>query len=594
MREPQHGDTNLTTLHGERARWEISQPIPPAIRECLPDISPMLCHVLYCRGYRTPESIEAFFTQGTISHDPFLLPDMDPAVVRLTRAIEKRETVAIYGDFDCDGITAAAILAEILSGLGLDPLVHVPERAEGHGLHPEALAAFADRRVTLLITADCGITALEEVQVAQGMGMDVIITDHHEPRPDGALPACIVVSPTRQDAVYPFRSLCGVGVAYKLLQALAQRIPSVPDLTALLDLVALGTVADVVPLVDENRSLVLQGLRRLQRTQRPGLLALFSAAGVDRGRIDPTSVSYYLAPRINAANRMATPQLAYDLMTATDPDVAEQLATQLSSLNQQRQLLVAEKFEEIAEQIGPPVQIHNEIQEGRRAPLLLVLGEWPAGVSGLLASRLLETYGLPAFVGSDTGDGPLTVSARGGPDTHIDEILEGCETSVPGGVFLGYGGHARAAGFRVERDRLPLVRDLLQEQARQQVRVDEIGSVLSIDAEVRLSALTLHAARQVKSLAPFGTGFPEPLFLARNVVLARRSPVSDGKHARFAARSGDTLIDGIYFGTSPAFLALPLESRLDIVFHLQLNERGGLIRQELCLRDWHAAAGPSS
>lgn len=576
----------MHTIRGNKCLWRLEQPMPADVREALNGMSPMLCHLLYYRGYRTVAEIEAFFSQGAVSHDPFLLTDMGEAVERITRAIEGGERVAVYGDFDCDGVTSAAVLVATLRGCGIEPIAHIPTRADGHGLHPEALAALADASVELVITADCGITAIEEVQVARGMGMEVIVTDHHEARADGSLPDCPTVCPTRHDSEYPCRFLCGVGVVYKLAQALSGRVPAAPDPEEVLDLVALGTVADVVQMRDENRSLVIRGLKRLQATQRPGLLALFRAAGVDPRRIDPISIGFYLAPRINAANRMASPQLAYDLITATDDDVADQLAAQLSTYNQQRQDLVAEKIAKIAEEIGDPSRITVEVLEGRRPPLLLLTGDWPVGISGLLASKLVDIYGLPAFVGSDAGDGIVSVSARSIPGVHIDEILEGCESSLPGGLFLGYGGHSGAGGFRVHQEHFPLARSALEQETSRQVRLEEVGAVLQIDAEVSLAALSVQSAQQLRSLAPFGSGFPEPLFLVRNVTLLRRSVVGDGKHARFTLQRGETCVDGVSFHAEPSFLELPLESKLDTVLHLQLNEWNGLVKPEMRLRDW--------
>lgn len=574
------------TLRGQKALWRIEKPIPADIRERLDGRSPMLCHLLYCRGYRSAEEIEAFFSQGTISHDPFLLPDMEAAVERIAQAVERREQVAVYGDFDCDGLSAAAILMSTLQGLGLAPIPHIPLRADGHGLHPEALADLADRGVGLVVTADCGIGAIEEVRVAHGMGMDVIVTDHHEARADGALPDCPAVDPTRHDAEYPCRFLCGAGVAYKLAQALACQIPDAADPDNLLDLVALGTVADVVPMRDENRSLVIRGLERLRRTERPGLLALFQAAGIDRHKIDPVSIGFYLAPRINAANRMGTPQLAYNCLTASDPAVAAECARKLSDHNQQRQLLVAETFETVAEQLGAPATIAEAVMEGRRAPFLIVIGHWPSGISGLLASKIVDVYGLPTFVGADASDGIVSVSARGIPGVRIDEILEGCEAALPGGLFLGFGGHTRAGGFRVQREKLESCLDVLEDQTWRQVHVDEVGAVLTVDAEVSLSRLTLDAATHIRTLAPFGVDFLEPLFLCRDVTLKRVSAVGGQKHARFKIQQGSAWMDGIYFGAHPSFFQLPAESKLDLVFHLQIDEWDGLQRPELRLRDW--------
>jgi single-stranded-DNA-specific exonuclease len=577
-------------LRGHRALWRIEAPISAELRDSLDGDSVMLAHLLYCRGYRTLEEIRAFLAGELISHDPFLLPDMEAAVGRIARAVEADEHVAVYGDFDCDGITSAAALVETLVGLGLSPIAHIPTREAGHGLHPEALAELADQGVTLVLTADCGITAMEEVQVARGMGMDVIVTDHHEARADGSLPFCPTVDPTRHDSLYPFRFLSGAGVAYKLAQALRDRLPHAPDPDNLLDLIALGTVADVVPLRDENRSLVVRGMTRLRDTRRPGLLALYEVAGVDRGRIDPISVGFYLAPRINAANRMASPQLAYDLVTAVDSGVASALAEQLSEHNRQRQALVAETFDRLADMLGDPERMASAVRDGSSPPVLVVVGEWPSGISGLLASKLVEMYGLPAFVGSSTGDGVVSVSARGVVGAHIDEMLEACEAFFPGGLFLGYGGHARAGGFRVSEDKLALARQTLEDHTRGSVALDQNGSVLSIDAEVRLPQLTINAGRQLLSLAPFGTDFGEPLFLSRAVELKRITPLKGGSHVRLTLQDGGTRLEGILFNAPPATFDLRSGAHLDVVFHFGLNEWNGQVRPELRLRDWRIAA----
>jgi single-stranded-DNA-specific exonuclease len=579
-----------TELRGQRALWRIEAPISAELRSSLDGESVMLAHLLYCRGYRNHEEIRAFLLGDLISHDPFLLPDMEVAVERITRAASRDERVAVYGDFDCDGITSAAAIVETLVGLGLSPNAHIPTREEGHGLHPETLALLADRGVTLLLTADCGITDMEEVQVAKGMGMDVIVTDHHEARADGSLPSCPTVNPTRHDSLYPFRFLSGAGVVYKLAQALRERLPHAPDPDNLLDLIALGTVADVVPLRDENRSLVVRGMSRLRDTQRPGLLALYRVAGVDRGRIDPVSVGFYLAPRINAANRMASPQLAYDLVTAVDSGVASELAERLSEYNRQRQALVAETFGRIADTLGDPERMAAAVSDGSSPPVVVVVGEWPSGISGLLASKLVELYGLPAFVGSSAGDGIVSVSARGVAGVHIDEMLEACEAFFPGGVFLGYGGHARAGGFRVAEDKLPLARQTLEDQARRRATPDQNGSILNVDAEVRLPQLTISAGRQLLSLAPFGMDFGEPLFLARAVELKRIMPLKSRSHARLTLQEGNTRLEGVLFNSPPAVFELRPGVRLDVVFHFGLNEWNGQVRPELRLRDWRMAA----
>lgn len=574
------------TLRGQKALWRIEPTIPDEIREALDGESVMLAHLLYCRGFRTAEEIRAFFNQGIISHDPFLLPDMPEAVDRIARAVDNGERVAVYGDFDCDGITAAAALVSVLHSLGLDPIALLPTREDGHGLHPSALAELADQDVRLIVTADCGVTSIEEVRVARGMGMDVIVTDHHQVRADGSLPDCLAIASTRHDSHYPCPFLCGVGIAYKLAQALAQRFPHALDPDDLLDLVALGTIADIVPLRDENRSLVVRGLRRLRETRRPGLLALFQAAGVQAEKIDPVAVGFYLAPRINAANRMATPQLAYDLITSTDDDEAAALAEQLSAHNQRRQVLVAECLEQIVEHIGAPADLTEQVQSGRRPPLLVVIGDWAAGISGLLASKLVDAYGVPAFVGTDGGTGTISVSGRSIPGVRIDSILEQSEAALPGGIFLGYGGHAGAAGFSVDRDRLDVALGLIEAQVISEVPVEEIGAVLTVDAEVNLSALTIEAAQRVRSLAPFGVGFSQPLFLVRGVKLQGIKPLSSNKHVKARLSRGGVSCEALWFNVPEAFRELPRGAIVDVVFHLEVNEWGGVSRPQLRLRDW--------
>jgi single-stranded-DNA-specific exonuclease len=562
--------------------------LPDHMRAGLAGGSVMLAHLLYCRGFGSLEEIRAFHEGRQISHDPFLMPDMTESVERIALARERGERVAVYGDFDCDGITAAAVLVETLVEIGLHPVVHIPERGDGHGLHLESLAALRDAGISLVVTADCGITAIDEVQAARGLGLDIVITDHHEPRPDGLLPDCPVVAPTRLHSEYPFRSLCGAGVVYKLAQGIARRMPGVFDPAQLLDLVAMGTVADVVPLRDENRSLVIAGLQRLQRTRRTGLLALFRAAGIERGKIDPVSIGYYLAPRINAANRMASPRFAYDLLTATDDEVADRLAEHLSDLNRQRQDIVGTMFAVLLADFGDTVAFAESVISGERPPILIAVGDWPTGISGLLASKLVDAYGVPAFVGTRDGEF-VVVSARGTAGSRIDELLEWCEASQPGGLFVGYGGHSRAGGFRVHVDRWPLVQRLLQEQARR-LEVGHLGAVLEIDAEVALRQLTFEAGKQVRSLAPFGMDFPEPLFLVRNVALKSMRPMSGGKHARVRLGAGGASIGGVFFNVPPEFLELSLETAVDVLFHLSLSEWHGTVSVEARIQDWRLAA----
>jgi single-stranded-DNA-specific exonuclease len=571
---------------GKRARWHIEPPAPQVFRESLPGLSPMLSHLLYCRGVQTPEAVEAFFSGSAVSHDALLLPDMELLVDRLRLAAERGETVAVFGDFDCDGLTAAAVLVEGLRAIGLDPLLVIPERGDGHGINTPSLHSLAARGVTLVLTGDCGITAIEEVRAAAEVGIDVLITDHHEPRPDGTLPACPVVAPTRLDSIYPWRGLCGVGVAYKVVQALAARIPGALDPDDVLDLVALGTVADVAALRDENRALVVRGIERLRRTERPGILALLQVAGVRREEVNADSIAFFLAPRLNVANRLAQPQLAYDLLTATDPTEALTLAERLDGLNARRQALVTEQLMELLSSLGDPEMVARDVMHGRRAPVLIAVGEWQSGISGLLAAKLVDAYGLPAFVGSRGSNGEISMSGRGIAGIAIDEILERCDTLLPAGTFLGYGGHAGAGGFRVcERD-LDAVTAALEGIAGLTVPVEDIGPLIRIDAEVGAAQITMDAARALRLLEPYGSAFTEPLFLLRGALLVRLTLRGNGRHAAFTIRRDGTALTGIFFGADPDFLALRPGTVLDLVFHLRLNEWNGNVKPELRLRDW--------
>lgn len=573
-------------LRGHRARWLISDMMPIDLRDRFRASGVMSAHLLYCRGYTEAEAIELCLEQALIDYDPFLMPDVREAVARIESAVSNHERVAVYGDFDCDGMTAAAALVETLSAYGLDPLVYIPERDAGHGLTPQGLAALSEADVTLIVTADCGIGAVEEVEIAKGMGMDVVVTDHHQPRADGVLPDCPVVSPTRHDSQYPFPFLCGAGVVYKLAQALHASHPGNANPDDLLDLVGLATIADVVPLLDENRSLAIRGLRSLQSTTRPGLLALFAACEIEPSRVDATSVGFYVAPRLNAANRMATPRLAYDLITASDAAAATPLAAHLSALNGQRQTLVTRHLQRLLSEIGDAKIFGDEVRAGKRSPIVIAMGDWPPGISGLLASKLVDTYGVPAFVGSTAGTETTSVSARGTALARIDEILEECAAAHEDGLFLGYGGHAGAGGFRIATTDLERARESLESASRHHVTAEHTGKTLIVDAEVPLRVLHIAAVDKVRELAPFGNGFPEPLFLTRGVTVVKAARIPGGEHVRLTVAQNGIRMPAVCFGAGSALLQIPLGSRIDIVFHVDINEWQGMRAVELRIRDW--------
>jgi single-stranded-DNA-specific exonuclease len=561
----------------------MPRPVDPDFAAQVPGATRMVVHLLYQRGYRTADEIQEFFSSPVPDYDPYLMPDMHRAVGRIRAALESRQRIAIYGDFDCDGLTASAAMSEMLQLLGNTPEVVIPTRTDGHGMQIDRLRMLADSGTKLVISADCGIVDIEPTRVARELGMDVIITDHHQSAADGSLPDCPVVSPSRHDSSYPWPYLSGAGVVFKVIQAM---MGSAEDTTRFLDLIALGTVADVVPLRDENRGLVIKGLDCLRDTKRCGLRALFNVAGVDSRRLTQTSVSYYLAPRINSANRMADPQLAYDLFAATDPARANEIAGILNEHNAGRQHLVARNIDDIIEGIGDEATVALDVQSGKRAPILCVRGEWPAGVSGLLASQLTERYGLPAIVASPRDKGVYSASGRSVNGVNILSILEACDGSAEG-VFLRHGGHSAACGFTVPEEAVGVAFEKLEEAAREIVAAEQLGSVLLIDARVKLGQINMQSVKTVESLAPYGEQFQEPIFVATGVYLRRRRRMgSNAQHIRMTARTGNASISAIMFNCDEELAAYPENQPLDLAVSIERNEWEDQMWPQIRIHDW--------
>ncbi len=489
-------------------RWRIAPSAPASYRSHLPDVHPLVAQVLYNRGLTRSEDARAFL-QGPFEPDnPFRLRGMDRAVTRIREAIRAKAPIVVYGDFDADGITATALLVLALRALGGRAYPYIPHRIdEGYGLNRPALTEMARRGARLVITVDCGIRSPEEVAHAQRLGMDVIITDHHTlgPRVPEAL---AVLNPRRPDCRYPYEHLAGVGLAYKLAQALLRVNQSVPlpestplEEESLLDLVALGTVADLAPLTGENRALVIRGLERINTAPRPGLEALMRVAGARKGHVSATTIGYVLAPRLNAAGRIAHAKLAYQLLTVQYPGEAEHLARRLDELNRQRQQLTADALEKARAAV---------LTEGPDRPLLFVADpSFPPGVVGLVASRLAEEFYRPAIV-VELGEEESRGSARSIPEFHITQALDRCSD-----LLLRYGGHRAAAGFTVRTVDLPELKTRLTDLAEQALREVDLVPTLEIDAEVPLRAMDGRVWEALQTLRPFGEGNPEPLFVSR-------------------------------------------------------------------------------
>ena len=558
-------------------RWRIAPPAPASYRSRLSDLHPLVAQVLYNRGLTDPEEARSFLKGPFDLDNPFRLRGMDRAVAHIREAVRAGVPIVVYGDFDADGITATALLVLTLRSLGGETYPYIPHRVEeGYGLNRSALTELARKGARLVITVDCGIRSPEEVAYARRLGMDVIITDHHTL--GSRVPeALAVLNPRRPDCPYPYEHLTGVGLAYKLAQALLRANRQVPlpgsaplEEEELLDLVALGTVADLAPLTGENRALVIRGLERLNTAPRPGLDALMRLAGVHQGRVSATTIGYVLAPRLNAAGRIAHAKLAYQLLTVQYPGEAEHLARQLDELNRQRQQLTAEALDKARAAV---------IAEGVDRPLLFVADpSFPPGVVGLVASRLAEEFYRPAIV-VEQGTEESRGSARSIPEFHITQALDDCAD-----LLLRYGGHRAAAGFTVRTEDLPALKARLTALAEEALEGIDLTPTLEIDADVPLREMNGQIWHALQDLRPFGEGNPEPLFVSRRVrVRHQRAVGSDGAHLKLLLSDGNTVWDGIAFRQGDWADHLP--DYVDIAYHLQINEWGGEKRLQLNIQD---------
>src|SRR3954451_16024 len=557
--------------------WTI-RPCPHRVQTELAEglgISELTASVLVRRGYADPAEARAFLAGEQPPHDPFLLGDMQVACERIRAAIAAGRRVCVHGDYDVDGISATALAVLLLRELGADVDWHLPSRfEEGYGVSRETLGRLADEGCGLVLTVDCGITAVEEVAEAKARGLEVIVTDHH--RPGGALPDCPIVATRPSD--YPFPELCGTGVVYKLGQALFGVDSEIPRRH--LDLVALATIADVVPLLDENRSLAIAGLRQLARTQKPGLQALMRTAGVDPATVDAGACGFRLGPRINAAGRLGHPRAALELLLTDDADEARRLANTLEDLNRERQAVEARIFREAAAQ----VEEWPEDKRGRRA--YVVAGEnWHEGVIGIVASRLVERFGRPVVLIAGT-DGDWKGSGRSIPSFDLHGGLRACSE------FLGrWGGHRAAAGLSIAADDVEAFGAAFAAHAAGLLLDDDLRPQTRVDGIVpRDTRLTLDLCAELARLAPFGLGNPEVMLLAPGCEVGSLSTVGEGKHLRFRVRSdGADAGSAIQFGAGTRLESLQRSMRRDVAFRLEENRWNGTVSPQLVVRRVFAA-----
>jgi single-stranded-DNA-specific exonuclease len=531
-------------------------------------VSETTASVLVRRGYGDPTAAQAFLAAERPRHDVSQLGDVREACALLRQSIDAGGRICVHGDYDVDGICATALAVTVLRGLGAEVDWHLPSRfEEGYGVSGETLARLAREGYGLVLTVDCGITAVEEVAEARAAGLDVIVTDHH--RPGDTLPACPIVA--TRSSEYPFPELCGTGVAFRLLEALAGGEGALDEH---LDLVALATVADVVPLVDENRALVTVGMRRLTRTAKPGLQALMRAARVDPTTVNSGAIGFRLAPRINAAGRLGHPGAALDLLLTDDRAVAERLAGELERLNRDRQAVEDRILHDAIRQVEEWPEA-----ERRRLGYVLASEDWHRGVVGIVASRLVERFLRPVVLIAGSEDEEWTGSGRSIPPFDLHAALAACA------AHLGrWGGHRAAAGLSIRPEAVDAFADAFAAHAAKALSEADLEPVLPVDAVVDGRELTLRLCEELERLAPFGLGNPNVNLLAVGCELSQLGAVGDGKHLKLAVTANGARSGAIAFGQGARLDSFRRPGRYDVAFRLAANHWNGTVAPQLVVQ----------
>ena len=539
--------------------WNVSNPEMGAVNALVTGgYAPLTAMVLAARGIRTSAEAHARLDCTGTLIDPFLMKDMDKAAARVGLAMTRGEKIAVFGDYDVDGITSTCLLTHFLRRYGADVVSYIPGRLEeGYGLNTIAIRQLHSEGVKLIVTVDCGITAVQEAQLCKQLGIDLVITDHHECK--DVLPEAIaVVDPHRPDCRYPHDHLCGVGVAFKLACALCGSQEQV--LAEYADMVCLGTVADVMPLVGENRVFVARGLELLKHTTRPGLAALMAECNCAPEGVSASSIGFMLAPRINAAGRMGQIELAVELFLTEDPYRARQLAAALCDLNRQRQAVESDIFHQAIEMLP----------QGRQPEAIVLADErWHQGVVGIVASRIAEEFCCPTFLICLDGEhGKASSRSYGGFNlfsslTTLSHLLE------------SYGGHELAAGFTIHRDQIPQFREEICKLAAEYYVDAGPRTVLEVDCAVTPELLTVRGIDSLSVLEPCGNGCPKPTLMMENLVIDRVSLVGNGRHMRLRLRQGNHSINAICFSTTPESASIEPGDVVDVAFQPQINEFRG-------------------
>ncbi|MDD2336579.1 MAG: single-stranded-DNA-specific exonuclease RecJ [Geobacteraceae bacterium] len=563
-------------------RWNIAMPDENQVKRLSEDSSlPLLmCRILLNRGIDTPEAVSRFLSSSLADiHDPFLLKDMDRAVVRLRSALQAREKICVYGDYDVDGVTSVVSLVSFLSALGGDCFYYIPNRIEeGYGLNITGISEAAEKGARVIVTADCGITSIEEADFCASLGIDLIITDHHTPQQQ--IPrAYAVINPLRSACGFPFKSLAGVGVVFNLLLALRKHLRvdgfftsrKEPNLREYLDLVALGTIADIVPLVDENRILVSYGLKELSVSSRTGVRALKAAAGVS-GEVDCGMVGFRLAPRINAAGRLDDAALGVELLLTDDAERAAGVSSLLNESNEDRQQLEKAILDDVLQMLAADPYSRD------RKCIVLASESWHSGVIGIVASRLVDLFHRPTILVA-LHDGIGKGSGRSIPGFHLYDALHACSD-----MLLRFGGHKYAAGLSLDEEMFADFVEKLDQVAAKLLSPEDFVPELRIDAELLPEEVSLETAELISFLEPFGMGNPRPVFVMRGVTLIQSTILKD-RHVKVRFLAAGFSLEAIGFDMADR---IPESDVLDITFSLDINCWKGRRSVRLLLKDLKA------
>ncbi len=535
------------------------------------NISELLSAILVNRNITDKKDIDVFLNPTRKDfHNPYLMPDMEQAVDRILMAIDKKEKVIIYGDYDVDGITSITVIKKFLKERGLDVGYYIPNRLdEGYGLNKEAVEKIANEGYTLIITVDCGISGIEEIKYAYEKGMEVIVTDHHEPLEE--LPQCVaVIDCKRKDNKYPFKNLAGCGVVFKLTQAISQKLNlDEKEYLKYLDIVCVGTISDIVPLVDENRVIAKLGLKLVEQTRNPGLKALLVASGYKE--VNSNTVSFGIAPRINACGRMGKEEEALKLFLTENIVEAGNITDKLNKYNRERQEIEKRIFEEALSKIEKQHLDQNNV---------IVVGSenWHHGVIGIVASKITELYFKPSilicFEGNE-GKG----SGRSIPGFDLHEAL--CESSE---YLEKYGGHEMAVGLSLKKENFQKFADKFEEFAKK-AHTEEIESVINIDEEITLKDVNIETVESLKALEPFGEANKLPVFIYKNLKIDSIRALSEGKHLKLTLKDGNTIINGIGFNMGKYAEEFRISDKIDVLGVLEINSFNGRDTIQINMRD---------